>query len=235
LSVITRSIRPGLGEAFGRTGQEGGARRSAFVGEHFDVGEPGVIVDGDVEVVVAHDVGSVVRPGLPSELAPTAAGTDLAELLHVDVDEFPETLPLVADRRAGGPVGLPEPRNTRAPEDPVDRRAGVPERRAEAVRSPAEAPPGGEDPAHLTPGEGPGTPERGRAAVDEALEPFGLEAPQPLVDGGPGHAHRFGSRRSRPSLHQDPLDQDPSAERCELRPTMGHESLLPVGVVNPAP
>ena len=55
--AVTGEERPG-------PAQEPGAGGSAFVGQNLDVGQPGVIVHGDVDVVVAHPRAAFGRVGL---------------------------------------------------------------------------------------------------------------------------------------------------------------------------
>jgi hypothetical protein len=65
---------------------------SALVGvDDLDVGQPGVVIDGDVDVVVAHLRGAARGPvlgGVTSVGPPPAAGADVAEFLDVEVDQL---------------------------------------------------------------------------------------------------------------------------------------------------
>ncbi|GAB3588001.1 hypothetical protein GCM10027445_68660 [Amycolatopsis endophytica] len=92
--------------------QEGGGGGVAFVGQGFDVGQAGVVVDGDVQVVVADTaaadlLAAAVHP-------PTAAVRHSAEFLDVDVQQLARGAAFVADAR------MPPPH--RHPGDRVDRR-----------------------------------------------------------------------------------------------------------------
>ena len=91
LSVSTRwtahsvLVEPGRGAV-----QEPGAGGVALVGEGLDVGEAGVVVDRDVQEVVAH--GTALVPvgdgGVAPVQAPAAAVGDPAELLHIDMEQL---------------------------------------------------------------------------------------------------------------------------------------------------
>ena len=77
--------------------EEAGRGRRAFVCEDFGVGEPGVVVDGDVDELPACQAtaaaGPVIatRPAFAGQAAADAlagAALDPAQLLDVDVDEL---------------------------------------------------------------------------------------------------------------------------------------------------
>jgi hypothetical protein len=60
-------------------------------GDDLDVGRPGVVVDGDVDVVVAHPRAGAGGPGLGEVAAvgaPAAAFADVTELVHIDVHGY---------------------------------------------------------------------------------------------------------------------------------------------------
>jgi len=82
--------------------QETGSGFGAFIGEHFDVGEPAVVVDRDVDEVPAGVAGpAAVDRDLALALSAAAdavAGTrNAAQILDVDVHELARPLTLVAD------------------------------------------------------------------------------------------------------------------------------------------
>jgi hypothetical protein len=56
LSVRIRSTLTRGGEPGRRAAQEAGAPGVAFIGQGFDVGQPGMVVHGDVQEVVAQTV-----------------------------------------------------------------------------------------------------------------------------------------------------------------------------------
>src|SRR5215212_6949881 len=96
-----------------RAAEEAGRGRALLVGEHLDVGEPGGVVDGDVDELPTD-------PAAPrSAVAVDAvAGTaDLAQLLDVDVNELARTRPLVAV----GPLVRLQPRQPAQPVAADDR------------------------------------------------------------------------------------------------------------------
>jgi hypothetical protein len=90
-------------EELDRAAQETDSCRRALVRQHLGVGEPGAVVDRDVNVFPADhfaiDTGGVdaraVRVALDRGDALPGAGVDPAELLHVDVDQLAGPLALV--------------------------------------------------------------------------------------------------------------------------------------------
>jgi hypothetical protein len=108
LSVSTRSTRiPQRRKEGDGTTQEAGGGRAFLVSEDFDVGEPGRVVDGDVDVLPADPA----RPGRPIVVDAVARPADPAQLLDVDVDELARPRPLIAVGRLLRlqPRQLPEP------------------------------------------------------------------------------------------------------------------------------
>jgi hypothetical protein len=95
-----------------------------------DVGETGVVVDGDVEVLVADPTPGaarrVVRAGLRvlvTEHAPPAPVAQPPELLHIDVHQLAWPFAFVtAHRLARRPVQPSQRRLTSAVQHPVHRR-----------------------------------------------------------------------------------------------------------------
>jgi hypothetical protein len=80
--------------------QEVGAGRALLVGQNLGVGQPGVVVDGGVDVVVADPSAAGLLAAAVD--APAAAGRDPAELLDVEVDQVPGPVAFVA---VGGGAG----------------------------------------------------------------------------------------------------------------------------------
>ena len=94
-----RTPWPANQTAASRQGRGGAGR--ALVGDLGDVGEPGGVVDDDLEVVVADGARRVARPpSVAAEHPVPAAVGDPAELLVVLVDELARVLADVADRDA---------------------------------------------------------------------------------------------------------------------------------------
>ena len=108
--VVLRVVRhhafdldPELGEEREGVGDERSARRSLFVRAGLHECDPGVIVDRDVEVVVA-GLSMVSWPLLATMHPPTTTVRDPAELLHVNVDQLAWMVTLVANDVAGDAV-----------------------------------------------------------------------------------------------------------------------------------
>src|SRR5262245_43162788 len=90
-----------------RTFEKADRRLLALVLEYLGVGEPAVVVDADVDALVADLVAAnafqvglatvVLGPALAAEGAFAGAALDPAEALDVDVHELAGTLSLVAD------------------------------------------------------------------------------------------------------------------------------------------
>ena len=126
LSVITRSIRTPCA-AKNRTVSAMKVTRAVrlLIGPDGDVGDPGRVVDRDMEVVVA-DRQRVA--GSLAEQPVAAAGRDAPEALHVDVEQLARPLSDIADGDPGQPVGMGKAAHAVAPEDAVHGRARMAER-----------------------------------------------------------------------------------------------------------
>lgn len=113
-------------------GQEARAGRGFLVAVDLAVGEAGVVVDGGVDVVEAHPA-SGGPAGLAAQGLVAATVGDMAELLHVDVDEFAGAVAFVAaDHLAGGPVHERQPVQAVADQDAVHGRGGQVQQGTEA-------------------------------------------------------------------------------------------------------
>ncbi len=157
----------------------------ALVGHVGDIGEPGVVVDDDLEVVVARTRASSVVRGArrPAEEPVAAAVGDPAELLVVLVDERARVVVDVADRHARQAIGVAQPGVAGPGEDGIHGRAGLAEQRAEPMRAPAPFDPAAEDRLDdLGPGQ-PGRAVGSRAAVLETGPALGPIPTDPLVGG----------------------------------------------------
>jgi len=82
-----------LGEEAGRLDQEAGRGDGLLVGQDLAEGDPGAVIDGRVEVVVA-DAPAAAALGPAVDPVPTAVG-DATEFLDVDVDQLAGVLALV--------------------------------------------------------------------------------------------------------------------------------------------
>ena len=85
---------------------------------------------------------------------------------------------------------------------------------------------GGEDRVHPFLGQGPGRPVGPGTPVLETWLALGLEPAQPLPGRLAAHSGHVGGVSHGHPVDDDPLDQEPSAEQGQFRPTMRHESLL---------
>jgi hypothetical protein len=95
------------GEVACGPGEEPGRGGAFFVGEDFGVAEAGVVIDGDVDVVVADPASlDLLRAAMGP---PAASFRDASELLDVQMDQFPGPgrsyrLVVVLTARIGAPV-----------------------------------------------------------------------------------------------------------------------------------
>src|SRR6266540_2045995 len=202
-------LHPELGEAAGGIEHEAGRGLPKLVRMHLDEGHPGMVVHSDVEVVVALP-STLSRGGLGPPTAkpvPTTRG-DASQLLHVDMHQLPGTFPLVADGDPGGPR--------------------MPQHRPQSVGTVARAPASPQDAVYVPRRQGVGSAVRRGGAILEAKQPFLPVALDPLGHSCPRHPSRCSGGRLSPPLEENPIYQQPSAERGESRPTMSHESLLSV-------
>src|SRR4051794_3171621 len=70
----------------GGAGEEAGAGGALLIAEDLGVGQPGVVIDGGVDVVIAQAAGRA-GSGAAAVGAPAATVGDAPELLHIDVDQ----------------------------------------------------------------------------------------------------------------------------------------------------
>ena len=101
---------PKIGQMDSGPQHEARAGIASFVGVDLDERVTGVIVDRDVQVVIAC-TATFPRLGLAAlpELPPPSTGADAPELLHVDVQELPWMLTLVPDRDTRRTVQMRKP------------------------------------------------------------------------------------------------------------------------------
>ena len=92
-----------------RSDQEPGGGLLLLIAENLRVREPGVILDGVVQIRVA-DYGAVASSGGATDFAVSTAVRDAAEFLDVEVDQVARCIVLVsagrgpAHRQPGSPV-----------------------------------------------------------------------------------------------------------------------------------
>jgi hypothetical protein len=185
--------------------QEPGAGLALLVGMDLGVGQPGVVVDRAVHVVVADPssrpllgLGATVLPGVPAMDPPAATGTDHPELLHVHMHQLARPGPLVtAHDLTGGPVQPHQPGQPVPDQHPVHRRGVQPQDPGDPSRTQPAVPAqrqdrrlGGRIGARRAA-------PRPRRAVQQPGTALGPIAGQPLVGGGPGDPHLRGHMSSR--------------------------------------
>src|SRR5215210_2184969 len=210
-------------------GQGPGGAPTGLVGHLDDHASTAVVVDDHLEVVVPQPELAAPGLGRPAERAMPAAVGDPAELLVVLVDERAWVTDLVAaDRQAGRPVDVGEPRQPAATQDGADGRGRHAEQRPEPVGTPAPLPPRGHDPGDLLGWGRVGRAMRSGAPVVQAGRSFEPIAADPLVAGRPADALGLGGGRHRPARAEHAVDQELAAVLVETRRTMRHESLLTV-------
>jgi hypothetical protein len=176
--------------------QEPRAGGVAFVGQRLDVGEAGVVVDGDVQVVVAVPAASGLFAG-PVQ-APAAAVGHPPEFLHVHVQQvagggvFVTAIRAAPDGFAGDRVDRGQRRHAVAAQHPADGGGGQAEFASQEHRAAAQLRAGLQDRGlDLRWDAGRGA-VRARGAVFQAGPAFFLVAVQPLVHRGPGDAQLLG-------------------------------------------
>lgn len=225
---------PVAGEELGRGGEERRAGGALLIGEDLREREPGVVIDGDVDVVEPElDLpipAAVMIDRVWTCDAPTAAFGDAAELPHVDVDQVPRGLAFVADLGASG----------RAQRDPGDRVQLVQRRKARSGDQPGcgawTDPAGAGDLVASEPLARAQLDDRGRClrrcrgrrrcwARGTVRQPCFTEIAvtgQPAVCALPGHAHLFRDVRDGPA-GEDTANEDQPARDSEPRITVDQE------------
>ena len=136
--------------------------------------------------------------------------------------QFTRAVPNITDRDTAGAVQIRQTGQTPADQHPVDSRTGYPQAPGHQMRTFSFG-----DPIHHNGFLGlrrylVGTGVRTRRTILEAGFSFLLPPPQPPIGGLAGHPHRFGSAGHRPSVHQDPIHQQPPSARCQLPTVSTH-------------
>ncbi len=179
---------PGLGPA-----PEGGCRPSLLVGQDLGVGQARVVVDGGVQVGVPDPDPSVFAGALASVDPMATPGWDLAQFLHVDVDQLTRAFPLVAaDPTTGGPVEVLQAGALVANQDPVDGGGGDLEAEGDPVRASLLGPPETQDPLLCPTLDSGGRALRAAGAVGQPGFAELLVAGPPLVGALARNAHLGG-------------------------------------------
>ena len=173
-----------------------------------------------------------VRRLVAAEHAMSPADRDPPELLVVLVDERARVVVDVADRDTTEAIGIAQARVARSGEDRIHGRGGQPERRSDAVRTPASLDPQAQDRRDRPRRRDPGLAMRSARAILEARPALDPIAGHPLVGGLPTDPLGLGGLGHRPAVDLHPRDEQLAAEHVETSRTMPHESLLRVGVLN---
>jgi hypothetical protein len=155
----------------------------------------------------------------------SAAVGDSTELLDVDVEQLARSLADVPDRDPCRPVLVAQAGQPVADQHVADGRAGHLDDRGQAVRAEPVFVAGGEDRVDQKLGQGPWHPVGPRAPVLEPSLALGLEPPEPLPGRLAAHAGHLGCMGDGHPVDEDPVHEQPTAERRQLGPTMCHESL----------
>jgi hypothetical protein len=185
------ALDPVRGERGRGSGKEAGAGGAPFIGQDLGVGQPGVVIDEGVDVVVA-DAGSFLGTAAANGAsvgAPAATVGEAADLLDVHVDQLAGVVLLVTDRGGlggadhlpGHRVALAQVRHLVTAQDPRHRSG----RDAQLVADPVLSAPllftaGQHRLLHRRRGA-PGRAARSRGTVSEPCLALGVEPGQPAV------------------------------------------------------
>jgi hypothetical protein len=179
-----------------------------------------------------HGCGPVAVALLLADVAPATAVGDLAELLHIHVQQVPGMVVLVAtDRLAGGPVHMGEPVEPAADQHRVHRRGRQAQPVGDLDRAEPLLPPQVHD---LPDGRGRGPVRlmvRTRGPVGHPGRPLLAVPGRPLRGGLPGHVVTLRGPRRRPAVLDDQPRQPQPGTRGQGSVGMGsvgHEDLLVV-------
>src|SRR5579862_3745335 len=184
--------------------EEASRRGRLLVAEHLDVGDPGGVVDADVDVLPADPAASCAAVAVDAVAGPT----DPAKLLDVDVQELARSFPLIAVCWLGRfePRQLPEP-------DPGQHRRHCRERHLKRLgdlggRHPQT--PQRRDQLNALLRRPTRHPLRCRGPINEPIPAFAPEASEPLRDRAYAHAGGLGRLRERPALPEHALNDQPA-------------------------
>src|SRR5690606_38220788 len=191
--------------------------------------------DHGVDVVIADTPGLVL--GLvargASVGAPTAAVGNLAQLLHIHVDQLPGPGPLVAhggglggaDLLTGHRVQLAQIGHAGATQHPGDGARGHTELGGDPVRPAAVGAAAVHDPLGHLARCAPGPVVGAAGAVIQAVLALLVVALEPIVGALARDTHRLGSVGHRPPLLAHPPHQQQASLERQTGITVGHEDL----------
>src|SRR5690625_3066564 len=169
--------------------QEVGAGLGGLVVVDLAVGQAGVVIDHGVDVVIADAPGLVLLHVAAAVGAPAAAVGDLAQLLHIHVDQLPGPGPFVAhggglggaDLLPGRRVQLVQVGHAGAAQHPRDGAGGHAELGGDPVRPAAVSTPAVYDPLSHLPRGTPGAVAGAAGAVVQAVLALFVVALEPVV------------------------------------------------------
>ena len=210
-----------------RAAQKPGDGHGLLVGEHFDVGQAGGVVDADMHVIPAGALAAVAA-GAPAEHPVPGAAANTPELLDVDVDQLAGLAALVA-------VGRLKRLQSRelAQPDPGEHRRDGRERHAQAKRNLR--------PSHPQPPQcGDRLDEllrsamrhraRRRGTIQQPALAVGPIAGDPLRAGALAHSGGLGRLRERPLLLEHPPHHRQPALRTERRVSVNLHPVSSLGL-----
>src|SRR5215207_4727579 len=213
----------------GGAGEEAGAGGALLVGKDLGIGQPGVVVDGGVDVVVAQPA-MAAWAGAAAVGSPSAAVGDAAEFLHVDVQQRSGTVVLIAvgaapcrpDDLTGHRITGGQGRGPVPAEHSPDGRGRHLQLRSDRHRPAAGQVPDDPDPG-LGAGRGPpGVTVRAAGPIDEpGLALVSPPAP-PLVGARPRDPH-LGRHVGRRAAGSDAPNHDQPPGRSQAGISVGHE------------
>src|SRR5690625_3654297 len=221
------------GEVDSCPAQEPGAGLGPFVVVDLAVGQAGVVIDHGVDVVIADALLAVAVARGAAVGAPPAAVGDLAQLLHIHVDQLLGPASFVAH---GGGLGgadlLPAHRvqlaqigHAGAAQHPRDRACGHTQLGGDPVRPAPMGAAAGHDPLGHLARCAPGAAVGAAGTVIQALFTLLVIALEPVVGALTRHAHRLGGVGHRPPLLAYPLHQQQASLERQTGITVGHEDL----------
>ena len=215
--------------------EEPRAGRGLFVGQDLGIGQPGVVVDGGVDIVVADRwaSGSVLVAGavlvrVAAMNAMAASRRNAAQLLDVHVDQLARVGALIAaDRLPGRPVHPGQPVQPVAAQHPVHGGGRQPNQGADPGRAELAHAAQFQDGCFQLSWGSVGMMVRPAGPVDQASRAVLAVAAPSAVGAGAGDAHLSGDVGDG-AASGDALAQDPSSDRGEAGVSVGHEDLQQV-------